>query len=187
MRTRSALATPQRAPDLLFSRGPNVCLYYIHNDKCRYTEQQCNYSHRRSDLHWDDEELKVHLTEAIANKRKENAKIGKGRAAPNRNRGGDKLARPATMPVHSSRPFRPAPRQTNRYPVAVTQLLQPLQSLAPLARLPLRLPEVQKRWEHEMAIRLAHAGSVNEEISTLLSYGTPKPWVGCKVHPWDLC
>jgi hypothetical protein len=174
----------QRRSDLLFSRGSNVCLYFIHNDKCRYTEQQCNYSHRRSDLHWNDEELKVHLAEAVTNKRKENAKIGKGRATPN-NR--DKLARPATVPVHSSRTIRGALKQSNRYPVTVTQLLPPLQSLVPLPQLPLRIPEVQKRWEHEMAVRLANAGSINGEIATLLSHGTPKPWVGFEVHPWHLC
>jgi len=163
-------------------------LYFIHNDKCRYTEQQCNYSHRRSDLHWNDEELRVHLAEAIANKRKENAKIGKGRAAPNRNRGGDKLAaRPTTTPAHSSNTIRTAPRQTNRDTVAVTQLLPQLQSLAPPPRMALRIPEVQKRWEHEMAIHLANASTVNEEISTLLSYGTPKPWVGYIVRSWYLC
>ena len=184
---RSALVIPQGCSDLLFSRGPNVCLYFIHNDKCRYTEQQCNYSHRRSDLHWNDEELKVHLAEAVANKRKENTKIGKGRAAPNRKSGGDKLGRSATVPVHSPRTIPAAPRQPNQLPVAIMQLPLPFQGLAPLPRLPLRTPEVQKRWEHEMAIRLANAGLVNEEISTLLSYGTPKPWVGFNVYPWHLC
>ena len=170
-------------PDLLDSRGTNVCLYFIHNDKCRYTEQQCNYSHRRSDLHWNDEELKVHLVDAIANRRKENAKIGKGRAPLNRNRDGDKLTRPATISAQSSHKIRAAPRQANRCPVAVKQLQLPLQSLPPFPRLPLRISEVQKRWEHEMALRLASASLVNEEISTLLSYGTPKPWVGFKERP----
>ncbi len=178
------LDIPQGRSDLLLSRGTNVCLYFIHNNKCRYTEQQCNYSHRRSDLHWNDEELKVHLAEAIATKRKENAKFGKGRAPPNRNRGGDKLARPAVIPAQSSHTIRTTPRETNRYPV---QLPLSLQSLPPLPRLPLRIPEVQKRWEHEMAVRLAGAGLVNEEIISLLSYGTPKPWVGFKPHPWYLC
>ena len=162
-------------------------MYFIHNNKCRYTDQQCNYSHRRSDLHWNDEELKVHLAEAIASKRKENAKIGKGRAPPNRNRGGDKLARPATMPAQSSHTIRAVPRETSRYPVAVKQLPLPLQSLPPLPRLPLRIPEVQKRWEHVMAIRLASAALINEEIITLLSFGTPKPWVSFKTRPWYLC
>jgi hypothetical protein len=31
-----------------------------------------------------------------------------------------------------------------------------------------------------MAVRLANAGSVDGEISVLLSFGTPKPWVGFK-------
>jgi hypothetical protein len=178
---------PCRLSDLLHSRGTNVCLYFIHNDKCRYTEQQCNYSHRRSDLHWNDEELKVHLAQAIASKRKENAKIGKGRAPLNRNRDGDKLTRPATMPAQSPHKIRTAPRQASRYPVTVKQLPLPLQSLPPLPLLSLRIPEVQKRWEHEMAVRLASASLVNEEISTLLSYGTPKPWVGFTARPWYLC
>ena len=162
-------------------------MYFIHNDKCRYTEQQCNYSHRRSDLHWNDEELKAHLAEAITNKRKENSKIGKGRAVPNRNRGGDKLARPTTTPAQSSRTIRTAPRQINRDPVAATQFLPPLQRLTPLPRMVLRIPGVQKLWEREMAIRLANASSVDKEISTLLSYGTPKPWVGRTLRSWYLC
>jgi len=180
------LAIPERRSDLLHPRGTNVCLYFIHNDKCRYTEQQCNYSHRRSDLHWNDEELKVHLAEAIASKRKESAKIGKGRTPLNRSRDGDKLTRP-TIPAQSSHKLRAAPRQANRYPVVVKQLPLPLQSLPPLPRLPLRIPEVQKRWEHEMAVRLASASLANEEISTLLSFGTPKPWVGLKKRPYYLC
>ena len=38
-----------------------------------------------------------------------------------------------------------------------------------------------------MAIRLASAALINEEIITLLSFGTPKPWVSFKTRPWYLC
>lgn len=42
-------------------RGRNVCMYFIHNNKCRFKDSQCNYSHRRQDLTWNDEELKQQL------------------------------------------------------------------------------------------------------------------------------
>lgn len=90
------------------------------------------------------------------------------------------------MPAHTSRAIRTVTRQANRDPVAAMHLLPSLQSLTPIPRMVLRIPEVQKRWEHEMAIRLANACSINEEVSTLLSYGTPKPWVGCTVRSWQL-
>ncbi|CCA74727.1 hypothetical protein PIIN_08688 [Serendipita indica DSM 11827] len=54
------------APDLCSLRshpeGRNVCLYFIHNNKCRFAEPQCNYSHKKGDLlPWDDEEIERQL------------------------------------------------------------------------------------------------------------------------------
>ena len=47
---------------LIVSRGRNVCLYFVHNNKCRFAEPQCNYSHQRGDLlPWDDEEIERQL------------------------------------------------------------------------------------------------------------------------------
>lgn len=43
--------------------GKNVCIYFIHNDKCRFDSKGCNYSHRKADLApWDDQEIARQLS-----------------------------------------------------------------------------------------------------------------------------
>lgn len=38
--------------------GKNVCMYFIHNNKCRFDAKGCNYSHRLADLApWDNAEI----------------------------------------------------------------------------------------------------------------------------------
>ena len=63
-----------------------------------------NTRNNNASNHIDDEELKVHLSLTMEGNREN----WKGRATPHRNRDGDKLARPANIPVHSSRPNSPS-------------------------------------------------------------------------------
>lgn len=55
----------------LSSRGRNVCLYFIHNNMCRFKGNQCNYSHSKGDLQWDDEELAKQLAAKLTDRKKE--------------------------------------------------------------------------------------------------------------------
>ena len=52
-------------------RGPNVCLYFIHNNKCRFQAEKCNYSHRREDLRWDNERLAKELAKKLEARKNE--------------------------------------------------------------------------------------------------------------------
>ncbi|PVF94614.1 hypothetical protein CPB86DRAFT_800363 [Serendipita vermifera] len=77
------------APDLYSLRshpeGRNVCFYFIYNNKCRFKPEECNYSHKRSDLRWDDLEMARQLGEVLERKKvqhkrkKEEQKVARAR------------------------------------------------------------------------------------------------------------
>ncbi|KAG8784340.1 hypothetical protein FS842_005320 [Serendipita sp. 407] len=63
---KGSACTYSHAADLCSLRshpeGRNVCLYFIHNNKCRFSDVSCNYSHHRADLEpWDDDEVAKQL------------------------------------------------------------------------------------------------------------------------------
>lgn len=65
--------------------GRNVCIYFIHNNKCRFKDQQCNYSHNRADLLWNDEEIAEKLEEKLTERKNDlNAKKEEKRAMKTR-------------------------------------------------------------------------------------------------------
>lgn len=63
-------------------------MYFIHNNKCRFKDSQCNYSHRRQDLTWSDEELAEQLSKKLDERKghlrskKEEHKLTKTRQRP---------------------------------------------------------------------------------------------------------
>jgi hypothetical protein len=66
-------------------RGRNVCFYFIYNNKCRFKPEECNYSHKRSDLRWNDVEMSRQLGEVLERKKvqhkrkKEEQRVSKAR------------------------------------------------------------------------------------------------------------
>jgi RNA-binding, Nab2-type zinc finger len=86
----------------LSSRGRNVCLYFIHNNMCRFKGNQCNYSHSREDLQWDDEELAKQLAAKLTDRKKQlTAKKEEKRASRTRQYS------PAIEPTKKSLPNKP--------------------------------------------------------------------------------